>query len=112
MIAFEDFAKLDIRIGKVLEVTEVEGADKLMRCKVDFGPELGERIVFSGLKQWYKAKDLEGMLLPYIVNLEPRKMFGEESQGMLLAAASKVDGEETAVLIEVEREVAPGTKVI
>ena len=110
-IKFEDFAKLDIRIGKVVEATEVEGSDKLLRCVVDFGEELGRRVIFSGIKKWYKPEDLVGKLLPYVVNLEPRKMFGEESQGMLVAAAPEVNGEETAVLLQVASEVELGTKV-
>jgi methionine--tRNA ligase beta chain len=94
MITIDDFAKLDIRIGKVLEAIEVEGSDKLLRCVVDFGPEMGERIIFSGIKKWYKPEELVDKLLPYIVNLEPRKMFGEESQGMLVAAAPENENQE------------------
>jgi methionyl-tRNA synthetase len=111
-ITMEAFAKLDIRIGKVVEATEVSGVDKLLRCRVDFGEEIGERIIFSGIKQWYKPEELEGKLLPYIVNLEPKEMFGEESQGMLLAAAPEVGGGKEAVLLEVSGDVPVGTKVI
>ncbi len=122
-IKIESFAKLDIRIGKVIEATEVEGSEKLVRCVVDFG-ELGKKIIFSGIKKWYKPEDLVGKLLPYIVNLEPRKMpsyvktsegkfVQEESQGMLVAAAPEDKaGEKEAVLLAVDREVAPGTKII
>src|SRR3990172_3119425 len=92
MITIDDFKKLDIRIGKVLEASEVVGSEKLIRCVVDFG-ELGTRVIFSGIKKWYKPEELVGKLLPYIVNLEPRKMpsyvktsegkfVQEESQGM------------------------------
>lgn len=112
-VSIDDFAKLDIRVGKVVEVTEVTGADKLLRCKVDFGPEVGKRTIFSGIKKWYKPEDLVGKLLPYVINLEPKKMFREESQGMLIASAPKnQDGEEEAVLLVVEKDVSPGTKVI
>jgi methionine--tRNA ligase beta chain len=111
-IKFNDFAKLDIRIGKVVEATEVEGSDKLLRCVVDFGAELGQRIIFSGIKRWHKPEDLIGKLLPYVVNLEPRPMFGEESQGMLLAAAPEVEGENIAVLLAPEKDVKPGTKIV
>lgn len=110
-IQFSDFQKVDIRIGRVLEVKEVEGADKLLRCVVDFG-ELGKRVVFSGIKKWYKPSDLEGKLLPYVVNLEPREMFGEKSEAMLLAASSQKDGEKEAVLIKLDKDVLPGTKVV
>lgn len=112
-ITVDDFAKLDIRIGKVVEATEVEGSDKLIRCVVEFGSEIGKRIIFSGIKKWYSPSDLVGKLLPYIVNLEPRKMFGEESQGMLVAAAPEnEDKEKEAALIVVDKDVSPGTKVI
>lgn len=113
-INIKDFQKIDIRIGKVLEATDVAGSEKLIRQVVDFGEELGERIIFSGIKKWYKPEDLIGRLLPYVVNLEPRKMpGGEESQGMLMAAAPKDDEhQETASLFEVDKTVPPGTKVI
>lgn len=111
-ITIDDFAKVDIRVGKVVEAKEVEGSEKLIRCVVDFGSEVGTRIIFSGIKKWYKPEDLEGKLLPYIVNLEPRKMMGEESQGMLVAAAPEVDGEKEAVLLTPLSDVEPGTKII
>lgn len=111
-ITIDDFAKIDIRIGKVIEAKEVEGSEKLMRCVVDFGPELGQRIIFSGIKKWYKTDELVGKLLPYVVNLQPRKMMGEESQGMLMAVDSEADGEKTAVLLSPLIDVEPGTKVI
>ena len=111
-IKIDDFAKLDIRIGKVVEAKEVEGSDKLLRCVVDFGEELGQRVIFSGIKKWYKPEEIEGKMVRYIINLEPRMMFGEESQGMLMAAAPEVDGEKTAVLLTTIENVELGTKVI
>ncbi len=112
-IKIEDFAKVDIRIGKVLEASEVEGSSKLIRQVVDFGEELGKRIIFSGIKKWYKPEELVGKLLPYVVNLEPRAMMGEESQGMLVAASPKdEEGNEFASLLQVSKKVSPGTKVI
>ncbi len=120
-VTIDDFAKLDIRIGKVLEATEVFGSDKLIRCVVDFGSELGQRIIFSGIKKWYTPEELVGRLLPYLVNIGPKRMpsfvktsagESEESQGMLVAAAPEVDGEKTAVLLQVDKDIEPGTKVI
>ena len=132
-VTIDDFAKLDIRIGRVVEAREMEGSEKILRCVVDFGPApVGAgldpsvedsllnatikdgriiRVIFSGIKKWYTPGDLVGKLLPYIVNLEPRKMFGEESQGMLLAAVSEEE-EKTVVLMSPLRDVATGTKVI
>jgi methionine--tRNA ligase beta chain len=113
-IKIDDFQKIDIRIGVVLEAGEVEGSEKLIRQVVDFGAELGKRIIFSGIKKWYKPEDLIGKHLPYVVNLESRKMpGGEESQGMLVAASPKDEnGKESASLFEVSKNVPPGTKVI
>lgn len=111
-ISIDDFKKLDIRMGKIIEATEVEGSDKLIRCLVNFG-ELGTRVIFSGVKKWYKADDLVGKILPYIVNLIPRKMFGEESQGMLMAIdATDKNGDVEAILLNPEKEIEPGTKII
>lgn len=121
-INITDFAKIEIRIGKVMDAREVEGSEKLIRCEVNFGEEIGTRVIFSGIKKWYRPKDLVGKLLPYLINIEPRKMpsfvetsegkIQEESQGMLMAADAKDEKGEKAVLITPLEEVSPGTKVI
>ncbi len=87
MITIEDFAKLELRVGTVLEAEEVEGSDKLIKQIVDFGDE--KRQILSGIKQWYKPAQLVGKQFVYITNLESRMMMGLESQGMLLAADGK-----------------------
>jgi len=102
-ITIDDFAKLDIRIGKA---KEVEGSDKMVRCVVDFGEQVGKRVIFSGVRKWYEPNDLVDKLLPYVVNIVPRPMFGEESQGMLVAS-----GADEAVLLTPDKLVDPGTKV-
>jgi len=122
-ITINDFAKIDIRVGVVLEAAEVEGSEKLIRQVVDFGSEIGKKIIFSGIKKWYRPEDLVGRHLPYVVNLEPRPMpsyvetsegkIREESQGMLMAASSKdEDGNEYASLLQVDEKVSPGSRVI
>lgn len=121
-IKIDDFAKIDIRIGKVIEAKEVEGSEKLIRCVVDFGTEIGTKIIFSGIKKWYKSEDLVGRMLPYIVNLEPRKMpsfvetpegkIQEYSQGMLMAADVKDENGEEAVILTPVKEVPPGTRIV
>lgn len=105
LISFDDFAKLDLRVGKITECEEKEGADKLLRLKVDFGEE-GTRTILSGIKEWYKPEDLKGKLFIFILNLEPRVIINEESQGMILAA----DGEKPYPLIP-SGEVEPGTRI-
>ncbi len=101
-IAYDDFAKLDIRIAKIVKAEEVEGADKLLKLTLDVG-DLGERTVAAGIKAWYKPEDLEGKLVPYLANLEPRMLRGVESQGMLVAA-----GSEEAVLLHPDKDLEPG----
>lgn len=112
VVSFSDFIKLDIRVGTVLEATIPEGSDKLIRQVVDFGTSLGKRIIFSGIKEYYAPSDLVGRQLPYIVNLAPRKMMGEESQGMLVAAAPEIDGQHHAVLFAIDSQVESGTMVV
>lgn len=107
-ITFDDFKKLELRVGKVVLAENIEGADTLIRLKVSFG-ELGERTILSGIKKWYTPKDLEGKNFIFIVNLEPKKMMGEESQGMILAAED--ESGENCVLLVPDSDIAPGTKV-
>ena len=105
-IQYDDFAKLDIRIGRVVAAEMIPDADKLIKCTVNFG-ELGERIIVSGIAEWKKPEELVGRQLPYVINLAPRVLRGVESQGMLLAA-SDVDG---VALLSPERELPPGTRL-
>lgn len=105
-ISYDDFAKLDIRIGRVVAAEPIDGADKLIKCTVDFG-DFGTRTIVSGIKEWKTPEELVGRQLPYIVNLAPRMLRGVESQGMLLAASD----EHGVALINPEREVPPGTKL-
>lgn len=106
-ISYEDFAKLDIRIGKVVAAEAVPDTDKLIKCTIDFGEEMGQRTIVSGIAQWKSPEELVGKQLPYIVNLAPRVLRGVESQGMLLAASD----ESGVALIAPERAVLPGTKL-
>lgn len=113
VISIEDFAKLDIRIGTVKEATVPEGSNTLIRTVIDFGDEVGERVVFSGIKEYYDPKSLVGRQLPYVLNLAPRQMMGEESQGMLMAAAPVDEtGKKSAVLFAIDSEVHNGTMII
>ncbi|MDR3570780.1 MAG: hypothetical protein P4L81_01090 [Candidatus Pacebacteria bacterium] len=105
-ISYDDFAKLDIRIGRVIAAEMVPDADKLIKCTVDFG-ELGQRTIVSGIALWKKPEELVGKQLPYIVNLEPRMLRGVESAGMLIAASD----EQGVALLQPEREIPPGTKL-
>lgn len=87
---FSDWEKLDLRVAEVKNAESIEGADKLWKITLDVG-ELGERTVCAGLKAYYSDEDLIGKKVIYFSNLKPRKMRGVESEGMLLAAATKDD---------------------
>jgi methionine--tRNA ligase beta chain len=106
MINIEDFAKVEIRIGTVISVEEVPGSEKLIKQMVDFGEEVGQRQILSGIKQWYKPESLVGKQFVYVVNLEPRKMMGLESQGMIMAA-----GDDKPILLKPSKKVTPGSKI-
>lgn len=111
MIKYEDFAKLDLRVATIKEAIPIEGADKLVLLKLDDGTEGGRQIA-AGIKKHYplcdesKAK-LIGKQIVIVANLEPRKMRGVESQGMLLAAS---DGD-VLQLLTIDGMVAAGSKV-
>ena len=85
-ITIDDFAKLDLRIARVLECSHIDGSDKLLRFKLDVG-ELGARDVFSGIKAYYQPEDLVGKMVVYVANLAPRKMRFGTSTGMILSAS-------------------------
>ena len=85
IISIDDFIKLDLRVGLVEQCERKEGSEKLLRLTVDFGEE-GKRNILSGIAQWYTPEDLVGKQFIFVFNLQPRKMMGEESQGMILAA--------------------------
>jgi methionyl-tRNA synthetase len=85
-ITIDDFAKIDLRVAKVLEAEKVEGADKLLKFKLEVGSEI--RQVVSGIAKYYQPQDLIGKYVVLVANLKPVKLRGIESQGMLLAASS------------------------
>ncbi|MDH8701864.1 methionyl-tRNA synthetase [Dysgonomonadaceae bacterium PH5-43] len=105
-VAFEDFTKLDIRVGKVLECTKVPKADKLLQFKLDDG--LGGRTILSGIAQYYKPEELMGKNVCFIANLAPRKIKGIESQGMILSAENP-DG--SVSVIQPMGDVTPGSRI-
>jgi len=86
-IKFSDWQKLDLRTAKILEVENVEGANRLYNILVDIGKE--KRTLVAGLKSYYKAEELKGKSCIVFTNLEPRKIKGIKSQGMILAAVSE-----------------------
>jgi methionyl-tRNA synthetase len=105
-VTFDDFMKLDLRVGKILEVIPVEKSKKLMRVMVDFGSE--KRQAVAGLMQNYKPEDLVGKKCVFLLNLKRRMMAGFESQCMILAAE---DDKGTVAVLQPEKDVAEGSKV-
>ena len=105
-VAFDDFLKLDIRVGKVLECKKVPKADKLLQFKIDDG--MGGRTIVSGIAKYYEPEDLVGKEVCFIANFAARKLKGVESQGMILSAEN-ADG--SLVVIGPQGEVKPGCQV-
>ena len=103
MIGYSDFQRLDLRIGKIISSARVEGTDKLIKLEVDLGNE--NRQIVAGMAEFFEPTYLIGKLVPVLVNLEPRKFRGLESQGMILAA----DFDGRPILLHPETEVPPET---
>jgi methionyl-tRNA synthetase len=107
MISYDDFAKLEIRIGKILSVEIVPDADKLLKLMVDVGEE-SPRQILSGIRTYFEdPQTLVGMSYPFLVNLEPRTIRGLESNGMILAGSH----EGMLALLVPSCAVPPGTKI-
>lgn len=103
MVSMDEFAKMDLRIGKVLSAEPIKGSKKLLKIQVDIGSET--RQVVSGIAPFYAPDALTGSLVVMITNLEPATIFGVESRGMILAA-----GDDAALLMP-NREIEPGTEI-
>ena len=131
-VSYEEFKKMDMRVGTIKSAEPVEGADKLLKCMIDFGeteaapiPEVADgaemptegiptltpklRQIVSGIREFFpEYEQLVGKQVLYIINLEPRTIRGVESQGMLMAVDGK-DGK--PVFLTPETEVTPGSQV-
>jgi methionyl-tRNA synthetase len=105
-ISIDEFAKVDLRIARIVEAGPVEGADKLLRLVVDLGTE--RRTVFAGIRQAYAPEQLVGRLTVVVANLAPRKMRFGTSEGMLLAASGTAPG---IFLLAPDAGAEPGMKV-
>ncbi len=103
-ISIEDFLKLDIRLAKVLSAERVEGSEKLLKLRVSLGEE--ERTLMAGIAKHYSPEELVGKKVLMLANLKPRKIFGVESQGMVLALS---DGENLSVIVP-DRDIKEGAK--
>ena len=108
-VSYEDFEKLDFRIGKILHAEEVKKSKKLLLFKVQVGEEV--RQILSGIKSAYRPEELVGKKVMVLVNLKPRMIAGYESQGMLLSAAFEEEGEEVLSLMTSLRDMPAGSDI-
>ena len=105
-IEYEDFSKINLRVGEIISADNIDGADKLLKLTVNLG-ELGDKEIFAGIKKFYKADDLVGLKTLVVENLKPKKMKFGTSSGMVLAADS--DGD--IIVIEASSKIKNGSRV-
>lgn len=105
-VTYQEFQKLDLRIGTVVSVERVPRTEKLYKILVDLG-SLGTKQTVAGLAPYYAAEELKGKKIVFLANLKPAKFSGESSQGMLLAAEE--DGKVS--LLSLDRDVSNGAKI-
>jgi len=105
-ISFAEFQKLDLRIGKIIEATQIPNSKKLIRIFVDFGSDRKQAI--AGLLRWYKPEELIGKKCAFLLNLQKRVLAGFESQCMILAAE---DNEGNVTILQPEKEISEGSRI-
>lgn len=112
-ITFDQFSAVDIRMGTVIKAEVPEWSHWVMKLTVDFGPEIGQKICFSGIMKFYKPEQLEGNQYPFVVNLAPKKIGpdGDMSECMMIMAVPVDDEETPTVLFSLPDKVANGTIV-
>jgi len=104
-ISFADYAKIEVRVGQIIEAVVPEGSEKLLQFMVDFGGE--KRIIFSGIKEWYAPAELVGVKTIWVTNIPPKKTPFGESQGMLFACDTQ-DGK--PYIVRLPNEVSVGSE--
>lgn len=107
MVSKEDFEKVEMKVGRVLSVEDHPNADKLMVMRVDVG-EQSPRTLVAGLKPYYRKEELQGKLVVVVTNLDPVRLRGIESHGMLLAAQD----DDQVVVLTLDKEIAAGSTVL
>ncbi len=107
MIFFPDFNKLDLRVGEVKNASLLEGSKKLITLQVDLGEDYGVVEILSGLAEFYTPEDLIGNKYIVLANLEPKKMMGKDSNGMILVA----DDPEKFALVPLDKNLKNGTVI-
>lgn len=107
VITFPDFDKLDFRVGEVKEASMLEGSKSLIKMLVDLGEDYGTVEILSGLAKFYQPEDLAGNKYIFLVNLEPKKLMGKDSNGMILVA----DDPKKFALIPLDKNLKTGTVI-
>lgn len=108
IIQFNDFLKVEMRVGLVTEVIVPAWSEKLLEFRVSFGQAIGERTIFSGVKNWYSEADFLNKKFPFVVNLAERKMGPGFSQGMMMMV--DVGGNDVKpILINIDDQAEPGS---
>jgi methionine--tRNA ligase beta chain len=105
-IKFEDFKKIDLRVAKIVFAEKVQDSEKLIRLELDLGGE--KRQIVAGIGNKYQPEELVGKNIVIVANLEPRKLMGIESQGMLLAASNENEG---PILLTTMEDIASGSEI-
>ena len=106
MISFDEFKKVEIKIGEIKSAERIPGSDKLLKMKIDLGG--AQKTCVAGIAQHYKPEELVGKEIALVVNMEPRSLRGVTSEVMLLAAVEK---EGKVVILTPEKRVKPGSEV-
>jgi methionyl-tRNA synthetase len=107
-ITYDDFAKVDLRVGLVLEAKTVEGSDKLLELRVDLGEARGPRTILAGIRTAYTPEQVQGRRVAVVANLAPRKMRFGTSEGMIMAAGP---GGKDIWLLDVPADAPPGSEI-
>lgn len=117
-ITWDDFIKVDTRVGLIEQAINVEGSDKLIRMVVDFG-EMGKKVVYSGIRHFYMPEDLINKKTVFVVNVTPKKVMGELSEAMIVGASTDAktmaDKEDENIdkmsILILEKDLPAGTKI-
>lgn len=106
-VKFEEWSKLDLRVGEIIEIEDIPNADKLYKLKIDLGVET--RVLVAGLKKYYTKEELESKKCIVFCNLEPKKIKGIESKGMILAAVN--DDHSEVKLLQPDGDIEIGSRI-
>lgn len=113
-VSFDDFKKLDIRIGTVIKAEVPSWSHWVMKLTVELGEEIGKRTIFAGIMKFFKPEEFIGKQYPFLVNLEPKKIGPnkELSEAMMLMAVPKDDEETPPICLAPKKKVPNGTKIM